>query len=383
MDMAMQDETRGFDEFLRLLEEQPALRERLRQLLLTRELLELPRTVAGLAEAVSRLERQVERLAQAQEKAWERLAAVELRLGALEERVDLLESRVDRLEEALIRLAEAQARTEERLARLEEAVAQLAEAQARTEERVTRLEEAVGRLAEAQARAEERLARLEEAQIRTEERLARLEEAQIRTEERLARLEEAQIRTEERLARLEEAVAQLAEAQARTEEELRSLARRVTDLDGRFTGDYLERRYREHAYSYFAPILRRIRLVGRDRLWELLDDGIEAGIVSPDEARDTALVDVLVEGRTPEGARAFLAVEVSATVYPEDVKTVLRRREVLSRCLDAPVLAAVAGEAIHWEAEEMAQPHLYRVVDGVAVKPGLPAPARAVIRPPR
>jgi hypothetical protein len=334
MDMPMQDETRGFDEFLRLLEEQPALRERLRQLLLTRELLELPRTVAGLAEAVSRLERQVERLARAQERAEERLAAVELRLGALEERVDRLESRVDRLEEALIRLAEAQARTEER---------------------VTRLEEAVGRLAEAQARAEERLARLEEAQIRTEERLARLEEA----------------------------VAQLAEAQARTEEELRSLARRVTDLDGRFTGDYLERRYREHAYSYFAPILRRIRLVGRDRLWELLDDGMEAGIVSPDEARDTALVDVLVEGRTPEGERAFLAVEVSATVYPEDVKTVLRRREVLSRCLDAPVLAAVAGEAIHWEAEEMAQPHLYRVVDGVAVKPGLPAPARAVIRPPR
>jgi tetratricopeptide (TPR) repeat protein len=299
MDMPMQDETRGFDEFLRLLEEQPALRERLRQLLLTRELLELPRTVAGLAEAVSRLERQVERLARAQERAEERLAAVELRLGALEERVDRLESRVDRLEEALIRLAEAQARTEERL------------------------------------------------------------------------------------ARLEEAVAQLAEAQARTEEELRSLARRITDLDGRFTGDYLERRYREHAYSYFLPILRRIRLVGRDRLWELLDEGMEAGIVSPDEARDTALVDVLVEGRTPEGERAFLAVEVSATVYPEDVKTVLRRREVLSRCLDAPVLAAVAGEAIHWEAEEMAQPHLYRVVDGVAVKPGLPAPARAVIRPPR
>jgi septal ring factor EnvC (AmiA/AmiB activator) len=369
MDMPMQDETRGFDEFLRLLEEQPALRERLRQLLLTRELLELPRTVAGLAEAVSRLERQVEQLAQAQEKAAERLAAVELRLSALEERVDRLESRVDRLEEALIRLAEAQARTEERVTRLEEAVGRLAEAQARTEERVTRLEEAVGRLAEAQASAEERLARLEEAQIRTEERLARLEEAQIRTEERLARLEEA--------------VAQLAEAQARTEEELRSLARRITDLDGRFTGDYLERRYREHAYSYFAPILRRIRLVGRDRLWELLDEGMEAGIVSPDEARDTALVNVLVEGRTPEGERAFLAVEVSATVYPEDVKTVLRRREVLSRCLDAPVLAAVAGEAIHWEAEEMAQPHLYRVVDGVAVKPGLPAPARAVIRPPR
>ena len=284
MGMTMQDE-RGFDDILRMLQEQPALRERLRQLLLTRELLELPRTVAGLAEAVSRLERQVERLAQAQERAGERLSAVETRLGSLEERVERLEGRVERLEG--------------------------------------------------------------------------------------------------RVDRLEEAIVRLAEAQARTEEELRTLARRVTDLDARFTGDYLERRYREHACSYFAPILRHIRLVERHRLWELLDEGMEAGIVSPDEARDTSLVDVLVEGRTPEGERAFLAVEVSATVYPEDVESVLRRREVLSRCLGAPVLAAVAGEAIHREAEEMAQPHLYRVVDGVAVKPGLPAPARAIIRPPR
>ena len=128
MSVPMQDEIKTFEDIIRLLQERPALREQLRQLLLTQELLALPQQVAQLAEAVSRLERQVDRLAQAQERAEERL-------GRLEERVGGLEERVGRLEEALARLAEAQARTEEALARL-------AAAQARTEERMDRLEQA-------------------------------------------------------------------------------------------------------------------------------------------------------------------------------------------------------------------------------------------------
>lgn len=163
MSVPMQDEIKTFEDIIRLLQERPALREQLRQLLLTQELLALPQQVAQLAEAVSRLERQVERLAQAQERAEERLGRLEERVGALEERVGGLEEQVGRLEE--------------RVDRLEEAVARLAEAQARTEERVGRLEDAVARLAEAQARTEEALARLAAAQARTEERMDRLEQA--------------------------------------------------------------------------------------------------------------------------------------------------------------------------------------------------------------
>jgi len=115
-----------FQDLVRLLRERPEWRDELRRVLLTDELLELPRLMRALAEEVRRL-------------------------------------------------AEAQLKTEERIGRLEEAVARLAEAQLKTEERVGRLEERVGGL-------EERTGRLEEAQIRLEQAVARLAAAQAKTE---------------------------------------------------------------------------------------------------------------------------------------------------------------------------------------------------------
>jgi DNA repair exonuclease SbcCD ATPase subunit len=176
------------------------------------------------------------------EEAVARLAEAQART---EERVSRLEERVSRLEEAIARLTEAQARTEEQLSRLEEAVARLAEAQARTEERVSRLEErvsrleeAMARLAEAQARTEERVSRLEEAiarlteaQARAEEQLSRLIEAQARTEERVSRLEEAYAQVEERLSRLERTVAELAERLIQLEQTVAELTKRLIQLE--------------------------------------------------------------------------------------------------------------------------------------------------------
>jgi chromosome segregation ATPase len=176
------------------------------------------------------------------EEAVARLAEAQART---EERVSRLEERVSRLEEAIARLTEAQARTEEQLSRLEEAVARLVEAQARTEERVSRLEErvsrleeAIARLAEAQARTEERISRLEEAiarlteaQARAEEQLSRLIEAQARTEERVSRLEEAYAQVEERLSRLERTVAELAERLIQLEQTVAELTKRLIQLE--------------------------------------------------------------------------------------------------------------------------------------------------------
>ena len=62
---------------------------------------------------------------------------------------------------------------------------------------------------------------------------------------------------EARLAGLESAVAQLIEAQAELH---RALARRTTVVDA-MRGDFLEFRYRPHAVRYFAPLLRRLRVV--------------------------------------------------------------------------------------------------------------------------
>ena len=108
-----------WEDLLRVLEERPEWLERVRQVVLTRELLSLP--------------------------------------------------------EAVQELAEAHRRGEERLTRVEAAIQGLAEAQWQSEERLARLEATVQELVEVQRRHEERLASVEERLASVEERLARLE----------------------------------------------------------------------------------------------------------------------------------------------------------------------------------------------------------------
>jgi len=282
----------------------------------------------------------------------------------------------DRLSDAVVELAEAQKRTEQRLDRLEAIVAELIEAQKRTEQRVAEL-------AEAQKRTEERLDRLEavvaeliEAQKRTEQRLDRLEavvaeliEAQKRTEQRVAELAEAQKRTEQRVDRLEaivaelieaqkrteQRVAELAEAQKRTEQILQGLIGRVDRMDeklGRLVGESLERRYRERAFAYFGPIMRRIRVVSlQDVVADIEDRLTEA------ELNDLLPLDVLVRGQVQQLAQkpeVWLAIEVSAVVDRSDVERA-RRRAGLLRKAGLTTIPVAAGEEVTEGARQLAQ----------------------------
>ncbi len=125
---------RDFHSLVRLLEERPEWRAQLRRLLLSQELLRLPRLVRQLSADVQQLQQTVSQLVEAQKDA---------------------ERRLQRLEEVTARLAGAQEQTEQRLQRLEEVTTSLAEAQRRTEQ-------TVARLVEAQEGTERRLQRLEE-----------------------------------------------------------------------------------------------------------------------------------------------------------------------------------------------------------------------------
>ena len=129
---------KDFQDLVRLLRERPEWRDELRRVLLTDELLELPRAMRVLTE-------EVRRLAEAQLKT--------------EERIGRLEEAVIRLDQAVARLAEAQLKTEERVGRLEEATARLAEAQLKTERAVQELAVQVGRLSDAVGFTLEELAR--------------------------------------------------------------------------------------------------------------------------------------------------------------------------------------------------------------------------------
>ena len=201
-------------EFLEKLRSDPALREQLRQLLLSEFERQVLESIHRLTIQVEILTRRVDELAEAQKQTM--LAVQEL--TEAQQRTD---ERVGRLETALAELAEAQRRTDERVGRLETALAELAEAQRRTDERVGRLETALAELAEAQRRTEQKVEELAEAQRRTDERVGRLEtalaelaEAQRRTEQKVDELAEAQKRTASQLGRLEDRIGASTEQEA-------------------------------------------------------------------------------------------------------------------------------------------------------------------------
>jgi|GEM_PF-1033413 len=201
-------------EFLQKLRSDPALREQLRQLLLSEFERQVLESINRLAYQVEILTRRVDELAEAQKQTM-------LAVQELAEAQRRTEQRVDRLEIAMAELAEAQRGTDERVRRLETALAELAEAQRRTDERVGRLEIALAELAEAQRRTEQKLEELAEAQRRTEQRVDRLEialaelaEAQRRTEQKVDELAEAQKRTASQLGRLEDRIGASMEQEA-------------------------------------------------------------------------------------------------------------------------------------------------------------------------
>ena len=132
-----------FHELTRLLYERPEWRAELRSILLTEEILDMPRMLSELTAAQQRTEEGLQRL----EVSVDQLAAAQQRT---EEGLQRLEARVDKL-------VSAQQRTEEGLQRLEVSVDQLAAAQQRTEEGLQRLEARVDNLVSAQQRTETRL----------------------------------------------------------------------------------------------------------------------------------------------------------------------------------------------------------------------------------
>ncbi|GBC85157.1 hypothetical protein HRbin11_01603 [bacterium HR11] len=108
------------------------------------------------------------------------------------------------------RVESLRAEMHEEFRRVWEVIGQLAEAQRRTEVRLESLAARVEELAEAQRRTEVRVEELAEAQRRTEVRVEELAEAQRRTEVRVEELAEAQKRTEAQVALLRKDLGRLA-----------------------------------------------------------------------------------------------------------------------------------------------------------------------------
>ena len=191
-----------------------------------------------------------------------------------------------------------------------------------------------------------------QAQHRTEERVAHLED-------RLAALVEAQIRTEQQIAAL-------TEAQLRTERRIVTLTNDVADLKGYF----LELRYKSQAHTYFAPLIRRTRVLSPEELDTLLEAAVTQGRLSEAEADEIVLADLLLRGRHREDhTEVYVVVEISSKVDPYDVERSVRRAMLLSR-LGTPAIPVVAGKEVIEEAANLANMlHVWQLTNGQAVPP--------------
>jgi chromosome segregation ATPase len=288
---------RDFNDLMRLLDRHPEWVEALRQRLLTRELLDSPKTLRRLSLRVGRVERAVEDLK----------ATVQ----------DLAQS-VQALTQSVAALIQAQQQRDEAFAAFRAEVdrrfAELAEAQRRHYEE----------FAAHRAETDRRFAELAEAQRRHYEEFAahRREFLEYRAE------------TDRRFAELAEAI--------------QALAQRVDNLSGQVRGWVHEDRYRTRPRRY-RRLLLDPHILSTEAREALLRQAEAAGRLTPEEAAELEDADVLVQGRSrATGGEAFLVVEVSAKVNTDDVERAVKRAEILRKARpEAEVIPVAAGPEIH------------------------------------
>jgi predicted nuclease with TOPRIM domain len=274
-----------FNDLVRLLEEHPEWRARLRHLILPEELLTLPELVRQNSEAISRLEAAIERLERSIAELSTNYRRLEEQYHALRAETDArfaeVAAQIRALTEAHHRLAEEfnayRAQAEARFAELTDEVRNLAAAQKRTEERVEEL-------AAAQKRTEERVEELAAAQKRTEERVEELAAAQKRTEDAFAAY---RAHSDSRLDRLEAKVDYLATQVGRLSE---------------VVGASLE----EEAQSVVPHWLRQ-------RGYRVLGDGYSLRVDGAGE------VDVVLPVESPSGERMTVVVEAKVRISARSV----------------------------------------------------------------
>ncbi len=322
-----------WEDLLRVLEERPDWLARVRQVVLTPDLLSLPEAIQDLIEVQRQTTEQIRELVEAQRQH---------------------EARLTRVEITVQDLVEAQRETSAQIRELVEA------------QRQTTLQ--IQELREAQRQTTLQIQELREVQRQHEARLTRVEERLDRLEATVQDLVEAQRQTTLQIQELREAVQRNASQIADLTEIARNLARGLERLDGTvgdIKGDLLEIRYRERPYAYFGYLLKAVQAVP---LWKI--EGEVEKYLTEEELVDLLRLDLLLHGRVrthPEHPEVWLAVEVSSVVDKGDVERAGRRAAFLRRA-GFRAIPVVAGLGIREEARREAEAgNVVVVKDGQAL----------------
>ncbi len=302
-----------WEDLIRILEERPEWLARVRQVVLTPELLSLPEAIRELRDAQYQTTLQIQELVEVQHQT-----TLQIR-----------------------ELREVQQRHEERLAGMEERLAGV-------EDRLSRLEAAVQELVEAQRQTTLQIQELREVQQQTTLQIQELREVQQQTTLQIRELREILEQTNSHIRGLEAAVSGLVQSVNAMAESLRTLS---TDM-ARMKGFYLEMQYRQKAHAYFGRLLRSIRVITPIDVEDILEQ-----YLTPEEMEELIPLDLLVSGRLryhPQRPEVMLAMEISFAVDKDDIRRA-RKRAFLLRKAGFPAVPAVGGVYVSPEAVEIAR----------------------------
>jgi hypothetical protein len=147
---------------------------------------------------------------------------------------------------------------------------------------------------------------------------------------------------------------------------------KIDDDLGRMKGILLEMRYRERPHTLFRHIIRRAKALSPDELYRRVDQAVQAGQLTEDEAEEIVLADVIARGRQILNAEEIYGVvEVSWGISPKDVARAAEQAALLAKT-GVKTVGIVAGEWISPDAiGEADRQQVWRVLDGAAIEPEL------------
>ncbi len=283
-------------DLIRLLQEEPAWAETLRNVLLTKELLELPETFAAFVTETR-----------------ENFRAVNQRLESLE--TGQSEMRAD--------------------------IAELQEGQAGMRADITKLQEGQARLEAGQTEMQADIIKLQEGQTEMQADIAELQVGQTGMRADITKLQEGQARLEAGQAKLEAGQAKLEAGQARMGGDL-----------SRLTGRDYETRAARRAPSMTADHLNLTRIetlftTGNPQYLDALALNAQLqGAITRSENQELTSTDLVLRGEGPETPDFQLLAEISITIQERDLTRAVNRAAILEKATGIRTQPILIGTAI-------------------------------------
>ncbi len=165
-------------------------------------------------------------------------------------------------------------------------------------------------------------------------------------------------RLEKRVEKIEQDVAVLKQDVAVLKQDVAVLKQDMAYMKGefgRFKGRDLERTIRERYYAYFGRVLKGARVINMEGLIPTLEDYEDKGEITEEQKDGVLNLDLIVSGRSKSLQKeVILAVEVSYSLYEDDIERACDRANVLARVLQREVIPTVVACQIKEDTERLA-----------------------------